>query len=56
MADSMGLGKTLQALALLHGLMTRNAMQQNPTAFKSLVVCPTSLKGNWRNGSLDARI
>jgi superfamily II DNA or RNA helicase len=40
LADDMGLGKTLQVIALhLH----RAAAQRGPT----LVVCPTSLLGNW---------
>lgn len=39
LADDMGLGKTLQTLALLHLLESDN--------LPSLVVCPTSLLGNW---------
>ncbi|GIJ70646.1 DEAD/DEAH box helicase [Virgisporangium ochraceum] len=39
LADEMGLGKTLQAIALL-------AMRRS--AGPHLVVCPTSLVGNWR--------
>jgi superfamily II DNA or RNA helicase len=40
LADDMGLGKTVQVIALhLH----RRPMQAGPT----LVVCPTSLLGNW---------
>ncbi len=39
LADDMGLGKTLQTLALLHLLEDK----KHP----SLVVCPTSLLGNW---------
>ena len=39
LADEMGLGKTLQAICLL---ATRR------TATPHLVVCPTSLVGNWR--------
>lgn len=50
LADSMGLGKTLQALALLYSLMNDHSTKQNSTAFKALVVCPTSLKGNWKQG------
>jgi len=39
LADDMGLGKTLQTLALIHLLDSKN--------LPSLVVCPTSLLGNW---------
>lgn len=42
LADDMGLGKTVQTLALLQRL--REAGEQRPT----LLVCPTSLLGNWR--------
>jgi len=42
LADDMGLGKTLQTLAAL-----ARAREQEGTA-PSLVVCPTSLVGNWR--------
>ncbi len=41
LADEMGLGKTLQAIAVL---ATRTATATAP----QLVVCPTSLIGNWR--------
>jgi superfamily II DNA or RNA helicase len=42
LADDMGLGKTLQAIAYLQ--QVRN---DNPKAAPSLVVCPTSVVGNW---------
>jgi SNF2 family DNA or RNA helicase len=43
LADDMGLGKTVQAIALfLHDLNTGRA--EEPV----LVVCPTSVLGNWR--------
>ncbi|MEZ9538328.1 SNF2-related protein [Shewanella sp. 10N.286.51.B8] len=50
LADDMGLGKTLQTLAFL--LKAKQSKQQssavNPRAFRpSLIVCPTSLVGNW---------
>ncbi len=38
-ADEMGLGKTLQAIATVHSLK----------AFPCLIVCPNTLKYNWRN-------
>ncbi len=43
LADDMGLGKTIQAIALL--LHQRETM---PTMGPSLLICPTSLVGNWR--------
>lgn len=45
LADEMGLGKTLQALALL------TALNAQPAAAASLVVCPASLLENWRRES-----
>jgi len=39
LADEMGLGKTAQALTLC---------SQFPSDFPLLVVCPSSLRGNWR--------
>ena len=43
LADDMGLGKTLQVIAFL-----ANA-KQSPQAGPTLIVCPTSLVGNWQN-------
>ena len=43
LADDMGLGKTIQAIALL--LRDR---QEHPQGGPSLVICPTSLVGNWQ--------
>ncbi len=40
LADDMGLGKTLQTLSLLHLLKSNRS---------HLVVCPTSLLGNWES-------
>ncbi len=42
LADDMGLGKTVQTLALLQRL--QESGEQRPV----LLVCPTSLLGNWR--------
>jgi len=42
LADDMGLGKTVQTLALLQRL--REAGEARP----ALLICPTSLVGNWR--------
>jgi len=44
LADDMGLGKTLQTIAFL--LYVKN--QALPNAQPALVVCPTSVVGNWR--------
>ena len=44
LADDMGLGKTVQALAMMQVLFNRNKIEQ-----PMLVVCPTSLVGNWRS-------
>ncbi|MBC8446877.1 MAG: DEAD/DEAH box helicase, partial [Chloroflexi bacterium] len=43
LADDMGLGKTIQAIALF--LHDRKNNEQSPPA---LVVCPTSVAGNWQ--------
>ncbi len=52
LADDMGLGKSIQAIALL---LREKAESERPvgsngqTAFKpTLLICPTSLLGNWR--------
>lgn len=42
LADDMGLGKTLQTLCLLDFLRINNKLNQT-----ALIVCPTSLVGNW---------
>lgn len=48
LADDMGLGKTLQTLSLIHLLNeTKNPTSVNQQ-IKALVVCPTSLLGNWQ--------
>jgi SNF2 family DNA or RNA helicase len=42
LADDMGLGKTIQLIALLLHLQEQNALDQ-----PVLLVCPTSVLGNW---------
>ncbi len=46
LADDMGLGKTIQMLALL--LQDKKDGAQNP----SLMVCPTSVVGNWQRETM----
>ncbi|KAL6942233.1 hypothetical protein ACO0QE_003401 [Hanseniaspora vineae] len=48
MADEMGLGKTLQCLALLWTLM-KQGPRGKPMIHKAIIVCPSSLVGNWAN-------
>jgi SNF2 family DNA or RNA helicase len=43
LADDMGLGKTIQAIALV-----LNEKRNSPEGMPTLVVCPTSLVGNWQ--------
>ena len=43
LADEMGLGKTVQTLALLKLVLASRAKGAGP----ALVICPTSLLGNW---------
>jgi SNF2-related domain len=49
LADDMGLGKTLQGIALLWTLLTAGhpLLGGNPIAKRIIIVCPTSLVGNW---------
>jgi SNF2 family DNA or RNA helicase len=44
LADDMGLGKTVQMIALL---LHQRAMPLNGAAQPSLLICPTSVVGNW---------
>ncbi|BCE02323.1 SNF2-related protein [Marinicellulosiphila megalodicopiae] len=44
LADDMGLGKTIQALSMMQVLFNRKKITQ-----PMIVVCPTSLVGNWRS-------
>ena len=47
LADDMGLGKTLQVLTLLLKIRQENAERAVYGQPPSLVICPTSLIGNW---------
>lgn len=48
LADSMGLGKTLQAITLLYTLLRKDAVY--PTfASKGIIVAPATLVDNWRD-------
>lgn len=61
LADDMGLGKTIQAIGLVWTLMNQGP-QGLPAVKKTIIVCPSSLVGNWCNefnkwlgpGSIDA--
>ena len=46
LADDMGLGKSLQSLALVW-TMLRQGPRGSPTARRALLVCPASLVGSW---------
>jgi len=48
LADDMGLGKTVQLLALFADLTSRPPLGSAGEAPRFLVVCPTSVLGNWR--------
>ena len=43
LADDMGLGKTIQTIALI-----LHERHRNPNLGPSLIICPTSLVGNWQ--------
>ena len=43
----MGLGKTLQSIALLYTCLRQGTLRARPTARRAIVVCPTSLVNNW---------
>lgn len=49
LADDMGLGKTLMSLTLLWTLLNQGMMKGKAAVQKAIVVCPTSLVGNWEN-------
>ncbi|MEO5333492.1 MAG: DEAD/DEAH box helicase [Magnetococcus sp. YQC-5] len=44
LADDMGLGKTVQTLAMIRRLRTQGSHTSGPV----LLVCPTSVMGNWQ--------
>ena len=48
LADDMGLGKTLQTIAFLLHLHASNQTSGEQPLAPALVVCPTSVVGNWR--------
>ena len=47
LADSMGLGKSLQAVSLLYTLLRKDAPYQS-YARKGIIVAPATLVGNWK--------
>ena len=48
LADDMGLGKTIQAIGLVWTLMNQSP-RGLPAVKKTVIVCPSSLVGNWCN-------
>lgn len=46
LADSMGLGKSLQSIALLWTLLKQGPTAK-PSIERAIIVCPASLVGNW---------
>ena len=49
LADDMGLGKTLMSITVLWTLLNQGFEKGVSAARKVIVVCPTSLVGNWEN-------
>ncbi|BCS24426.1 DNA-dependent ATPase RAD54 [Aspergillus puulaauensis] len=49
MADGMGLGKTLQCIALMWTLLKQSPEAGRTTIQKCIIACPSSLVGNWAN-------
>lgn len=45
----MGLGKTLQCIALMWTLLKQSPLAGKPTIDKCIIVCPSSLVRNWAN-------
>ncbi|KAI0320767.1 P-loop containing nucleoside triphosphate hydrolase protein [Amylostereum chailletii] len=49
LADEMGMGKTLQTIALVWTLLKQNPYGAGPAVGKVLIVCPVTLISNWKN-------
>jgi SNF2 family DNA or RNA helicase len=49
MADAMGLGKTLQCIALMWTLLKQSPHAGKPSIEKCIIACPSSLVKNWAN-------
>ena len=49
LADDMGLGKTLMSITVMWTLLQQGFVKGSSAARKVMVVCPTSLVGNWEN-------
>jgi DNA repair and recombination protein RAD54 and RAD54-like protein len=49
LADDMGLGKTLMSITALWTLLNQGFVKGESAVRKVMVVCPTSLVGNWDN-------
>ncbi|KAA8493509.1 DNA repair and recombination protein RAD54B [Porphyridium purpureum] len=47
LCDEMGLGKTLQVLATIHTCLRQSSQPGVPLIQRAVVVCPSSLVGNW---------
>ncbi len=49
LADDMGLGKTLMSITLMWTLINQGMTRGSSAVTKVMIVCPTSLVGNWDN-------
>lgn len=49
MADSMGLGKTLQIISTIWVLLKQNPFRNEPFLQKVIIITPVSLVNNWAN-------
>lgn len=49
LADDMGLGKTLMSITAMWTLLNQGFRKNQPAVHKVMIVCPTSLVGNWDN-------